>query len=214
MESLSSTLHFTDPIKSRSANGDDRYTIRLTTEGKADLVTQVLDYGVEQIVFADNVANLKVLLKDMISDENMLALVTTLLDNLRMLDEDVQDFHGINDVALATVFWVFFGADTVTDADADFFHRFNSEEDSYVDFILMALDSSIPYMERFGFIAEEIMTVEYPNLMQALENARTLLKNPFDYTPEETHYAAGILARIIEFFLYVIAYLKITFGNK
>lgn len=214
VDSLSSKLHFTDPIKYTSANGDDRYTIRLTTEGKADLVTQVLDFGIEQIVFADNVANLKVLLSDLISDQNILVLVTSLLDNLRMLDEDVQDFHKINDVALATVFWIFFGADSVTDADADFFHRFNKDEDSCIDFLLMALDSSVPYMERFGFIAEEIISVEYPALMQALENARSLKdKHPFDYTPEEVHYVSGILARIISFILHLIAYLKVTRGN-
>ena len=213
VDSLSSKLHFTDPIKSSSANGDDRYTIRLTTEGKADLVTQVLDFGIEQIVFADNVANLKVLLKDLISDENKLAMVTVLLDNLRMLDEDVEDFHKINDVALATVFWVFFGADSVSDATADYFYRYD-KEDGFVQLILMALDSSVPYMERFGFVAEEIVNVEYPALMQALENARQLEGNPFDYTPEQVHYLSGILARFIEFILHLIAYLKVTGAFK
>ena len=213
VESLSAELNFTDPIKFTSANGDPAYTIKLTEDGKADLVTRVLDFGLEELVFADNVANLEKLLKDVVTDEGLLSMLTTLLENLKMLDEDVDDFHGIKDVALATVFWVFFGADSVTDADADFFHRFNKDEDSYIDFLLMALDSSVPYMERFGFIAEEIIKVEYPALMQTLENARSLKdKNPFDYTPEEVHYVSGILARIISFILHLIAYLKVTRG--
>ena len=213
VESLSSELNFTDPIQFTSANGDDAYTIRLSDDGKADLVTKVLDFGVEELVFEDNVANLKKLLKDVIKDENLMALVTTLLENLKMLDEDVEDFHGINDVALATVFWVFFGADTVTDADADFFHRFNKDEDSYIDFLMMAMDSSIGYMERFAFIAEEILQVEYPNLMAALENSRQLLKPFRDYSSEDIHYAAGILTRIIEFFLHLFIYLKSVMGK-
>ena len=209
VESLSAELNFTDPIRFTSANGDPAYTIKLTEDGKADLVTRVLDFGLEELVFADNVANMETLLKDLIKDEGILSLLTTLLENLKMLDEDVEDFHGINDVALSTVFWIFYGADTVTDADADFFHRFNKDEDNYVDFLLMALDSSVPYMERFGFIAQEIISVEYPALMQALENARSLKdKHPFDYSPEEVHYVSGILTRIIEFILHLIAYLK------
>ncbi|MBQ6119388.1 MAG: hypothetical protein IJK98_09160, partial [Clostridia bacterium] len=209
VESLSSRLHFTDPIRYVSANGDEAYTIHLADEGKADLVTEVLDYSVEEIVFANNVANLKVLLRDLISDENKLAMVTVLLDNLRMLDKDVEDFHHINDVALSTVFWVFFGADSVTDASADFFHRYN-EEDGFINLLMMALDSSIPYMERFGFVAQEIVSVEYPALMQALENARQLEGNPFDYTPAQVHYLSGIIARVVEFILHLIIYLKST----
>ena len=175
-------------------------------------MTQVLDFGIVQIVFADNVANLKVLLKDLITDQNKLALVTSLLDNLRMLDEDVQDFHKINDVALATVFWVFFGSDSVSDATADFFYRYNQEEDGFVQLLLLALDSSVPYVERFGFVSQEIINVEYPALMQALENAKALDKNPFEYNEEEVHYMSGIIARIVSFILHLIAYLK-TMGK-
>lgn len=213
VESLSSELNFTDPIRFTSANGDDAYTIRLSDDGKADLVTKVLDFGVEELVFEDNIANLKKLLKDVVKDENLMALVTTLLENLKMLDEDVEDFHGINDVALATVFWVFFGADSVTDADADFFHRFNKDEDSYIDFLMTAMDSSIGYMERFAFVAEEIIKVEYPNLMAALENSRRLLKPFMEYDKDDIHYASGILTRIIEFFLHLFIYLKSVMGK-
>lgn len=213
VESLSERLHFTDPIKFRSANGDDAYTIKLSPDGKADLLTQVLDYGVEEIVFEDNIENLKKMLKDAISDENLLALMTTLLENLKMLDEDVKDFHGIQDTALATIFWIFYGADTVADADADFFHRFNQDEDSYIDFLMMAMDSSIGYMERFGFIAEEILKVEYPNLMTALENSRRLLKPFMEYDKEDIHYMSGILTRLIEFFMHLYIYLKSILGK-
>lgn len=208
VESLSEQLHFTDPIPFTSANGDAAYTIKLSQEGKADLITSVLDYGIEEIVFADNVANLEKMLRDVIKDDNLLMLLTSLLDNLRMLDEDTAQFHGINDVALATVFWVFFGADSVSNAAADFFYRNSLEEDGFVKMVLVALDSSISYVERFGFVAEQIIHVEYPNLMAALENARQLEGNPFYYTPEQSSYLVGIITRIVSFFLHIIAYLK------
>ena len=211
VESLSEKLHFTDPVRFRSANGDDAYTIRLTDEGKADLLTQVLDYGIDQVIFEDNITNLEDALKEMVSDEEALALLTSILEIVKSLDKEVQDFRGINDVALAAVFWMFFGADTVTDATADFFYRY--KDGGFVEVVGALLQSGSRYADRFAFIMEEVVSVEYPNLMQALENGKDLLKPPMDYTPEERHYVASMLARVIVFLQSVFAYLRSIFNK-
>lgn len=211
VESLSERLHFTEPIKMTSANGDDRYTIRLSKEGKADLVTQVVDFAVDQVVFANNAANIDLLLKDVISNENTRALVTCLLNNLNHLDKSVQNFYGINDTALALVFWVFFGADSVTDATADYFFRY-STEDGFLTLMMQGFISSVDYLERFTFLSTEVLTVEYPALMDALEQSRSLLKDPRQYNDAELTYVSGILARLIVLFANLFKFIKSLFG--
>ncbi|MBQ1552192.1 MAG: hypothetical protein IIZ66_01490, partial [Clostridia bacterium] len=211
VESLSERLHFTEPIKMTSANGDDRYTIRLSKEGKADLVTQVVDFAVDQVVFANNAANIDLLLKDVISNENTRALVTCLLNNLDHLDKSVQNFYGIDDTALALVFWVFFGADSVSDATADYFFRY-STEDGFLTLTMQGFISSVDYLERFSFLSTEVLTVEYPALMDALEQSRSLLKDPRQYNDAELTYVSGILARLIVLFANLFKFLKSLFG--
>lgn len=212
VQSLSETLHFTDPVKFRSANGDDAYTIKLTDpDGKADLLTRVLDYGINQIVFEDNISNLSDLLKDVITDDATRAFLISILEILDNNDRHTADFHGVQDLTLSTIFWIFFGADSVTDASADFFVRYKGRD--FKDIILAMLEAAPEYVRRAAFIMEEVAAVEAPNLAKALENAKELKKPWYEYTPEEKVYASNLLARILYFFMNFFKYVKALFSR-
>ena len=207
VESLSATLNFTDPIKFTSANGDDAYTVALSENGKMDLVTRAMDFGIEELLFADNAGNLIRILKNYIHDENALSLIMTILQALISLDVHVNEYYGINDVALSTVFWIIYGADSVTDATADYFYRYTGEGGA-AELITTMLDSSSAYLVRAGFVVSEFMSVEFPHLMEAITNSGNLLKPYDDYTDEERSYVLGIMARLIVIISRLFKYIR------
>ncbi len=209
VETLSETLHFTDPIKFSSANGDDAYTIKLTQQGKADLLTHVLDYAVNQVIFEDNFDKLVEMAKGLIEDDDTRAILIGILRIIKDADNDIADFHGVHDVALASLFWVFFGADSVTDAVSDFFYRFKDAE--WYEIIFMVTENAPEYVDRAAFLLRETYNVEYPAFMKIVEERERLLKPPYEYDEEETQMAAGIGARIIRFFALIIAFFKNLF---
>lgn len=208
-EELTEELHFTAPKKFTSANGDDAYTIRLTDEGKADLLSRVLDYGVNQVIFEDNFEKLSSILQSLIKDDDTRAMAIGLLRIMKDADRDIADFHGIHDVALASLFWVFFGADSVTDAVSDFFYRF--KDSNWYEIIFMISENAPEYVERAGFLLQEVYTVEYPAFQKILEDRQNLLKPPYEYTDEEVQEVAGIGARIIRFFAIIIYFFRNLF---
>ena len=208
-EELTEELHFTTPQKFTSANGDDAYTVRLTAEGKADLLSRVLDYGVNQVIFEDNFEKLSSILQSLITDDDTRAMALGLLRIMKDADKDIADYHGIHDVALASLFWVFFGADSVTDAVSDFFYRF--KDSNWYEIIFMISENAPEYVERAGFLLKEVYTVEYPAFQKILEERQALLKPPYEYTEEETQEAAGIGARIIRFFALIIYFFRNLF---
>ena len=209
--SLTSQLNFTEPIKFTSANGDDAYTIRLTEEGKADLLTRVLDFGVEQVIFEDNFEMLLALIDDLIEDDDTRAMAKGLLSIVKDADKDLADFHGVHDLTLASLFWVFFGADSVTDAASDYFYRF--KDSNWYELLLVTTDQAPGYAERVLFILTEVYESEYPAFMKILEERQNLVKPPYEYTEEEREEVAGIGARFIRFFLIIINFFKKLFNR-
>ena len=208
-EELSEELHFTDPIRFASANGDDAYTVKLTDQGKADLLSRILDYGINQVIFEDNFEKLSEILHSLIKDDDTRAIALGVLRIMKDADKDIADFHGVHDVALASLFWVFFGADSVTDATADFFYRY--KDYNFYEIVFSMMDLGPAYLERAGFLLKEVYTVEYPAFQKIIEERQALLKPPYEYTEEETQMAAGIGARIIRFFALIIAFFKNLF---
>ncbi|MCR5781622.1 MAG: hypothetical protein K6G90_02680 [Clostridia bacterium] len=213
VESLSSQFNFTEPIRFTSANGDDAYTIALGENGKIELMTRTLDFAVDQLVFGDNATNLIKIAKNYITDEDQLYLVLAILQSLDNLDSHVESFYGIDDVALATIFWIFFGADSVTDATADWFHRYTGEGGA-VELISTMYYSSTSYITRAAFVASEFLGNEFPHLMQALTaSIPTLIKPIEDYNDDEMHYLTGILARIVLIFSRLLKVLRSLLSN-
>jgi hypothetical protein len=208
-EELTEELHFTDPQKFTSANGDDAYTIRLTDQGKADLLSRILDYAVNEVIFEDNFEKLSEIFKSLIKDDDARAILMGILRIMKDADRDIADFHGVHDVALASLFWVFFGADSVTDAVSDFFYRYKDAE--WYEIVFRVGDKVPAYIDRAAFLITEAYTVEYPAFQKILEEREALLKPPYEYTEEETQMAAGIGARIIRFFALIIAFFKNIF---
>ena len=167
VESLSEKLHFTDPIKFTSKNGDEAYTIRLSEEGKADLLTTVLDYVVEDIAFGDNIdAIMKYIEENMGLSEGIRAFIGSLLKTLKHVEADQPG------TGKAILFWIFFGADSITDASADFFVRY--EDMDYKGIVISMLSSTADYIARAGFVMKEAYhdysIAEY-NVLTAMEEA-------------------------------------------
>ena len=213
VESLSSQFNFTEPIMFTSANGDDAYTIALGENGKIELMTRTLDFAVDQLVFGDNATNLIKIVKNYITDEDQLYLILAILQSLDNLDAHVESFYGIDDVALATIFWIFFGADSVTGATADWFHRYTGEGGA-VELLSTMYYSSTSYITRAAFAASELLGNEFPHLMQALTASIPTLIKPIDeYTDEEMHYLTGFLARIVLIFSRLLKVLRSLFSN-
>ncbi|MBQ6165383.1 MAG: hypothetical protein IJK23_12990 [Clostridia bacterium] len=197
VESLSETLHFSKPKKFKSKNGDPAYTITLTEQGKADLLSRVLDYAVEQVIFDDNSDNLAKIFGNMIEDDDTRAFVLTILELIKESDRDSEDLHGLHDVFLSELFWIFFGADTVTDAVSDFFYRYKDE--SFYEAVVRAAAKAPDYADRVMFAMDEIYSVEYPAIMEIAEDFPSYLKNPLSYDDHQMDVFAGIIHRILVF---------------
>ena len=211
VENLTETLHYTDPIRFTSANGDDAYTIRLTAQGRADLLSRVLDYGVNEVIFSDNFDALIDLAGQLITDDDARAMLIGLLTILKDADDDIRDYHGVHDVALASLFWVFFGADSVTDATADYFYRY--KDSNFYEILFISCDQVPAYVERVFFLLEEVYSTEYPAFLQIMEDRQNLLKPPYEYTEEEVEEVAGIGARFIRFFALIWFFFKNLFNR-
>ena len=208
---LTESLQFNAPKKFRSANGDDAYAVTLTADGKAELLSRILDYGVNQVIFGDNFEQLTELLEKLIKDDDTRAMAMGILRIMKDADKDIADFHGVHDVALASLFWVFFGADSVTDAVSDFFYRF--KDSNWYEIIFMVSENAPDYVERACFLLTEVYTVEYPAFQKILADREALLKPPYEYNEEERKEAAGIGARIIRFFLIIVNFFKNLFNR-
>lgn len=206
---LTDALQFNAPKKFKSANGDDAYTVTLTADGKAELLSRILDYGINQVIAGDNFEKLNELLESLITDDDTRAMAMGILRIIKDADKDFADFHGVHDFTLASLFWVFFGADSVTDAVSDFFYRF--KDSNWYEIIFMISENAPEYVERAGFLLTEVYTVEYPAFQKILEDRQALLKPPYEYNEEETEMAAGIGARIIRFFAIIIHFFKNLF---
>lgn len=211
VDSLTELLHFTDPQPKSSANGQGRYTISLTTEGKADLISNILNFGINQVIFGENYNELMDLLMDIIPDDDIRALVRALLDIINDADSDYADFHGIHDVALASIFWLLFGADSVTDAVSDFFYRY--KDVGFFELLYHLSDKGIDYVDRVRFLLKEAYRTEYPAIMDLIENADDYLKPPYEYTEEQQKVVSGVLARIIVFFETIFKFLRSMFNK-
>ncbi|MBR5410873.1 MAG: hypothetical protein IK104_09380 [Clostridia bacterium] len=208
---LTETLHFTEPEAYTSANGDTAYRIRLTTQGKAELLSRVLDYGINQVIFEDNFDKLSEIFSGLITDDDTRAFVIGLLSIMKHADQDYRDLHGIHDVALAELFWIFFGADSVTDAVADFFYRY--KDLNFFEMLYLISDKAPDYIQRIEFIYAEVLAVEYPAALELIENAEDYLKPPYEYNEHETAVVSGVLGRILAFFTRIISFFKNLFGR-
>ena len=206
---LTDALQFNAPKKFKSANGDDAYTVTLTADGKAELLSRILDYGINQVIAGDNFEKLNELLESLITDDDTRAMAMGILRIIKDADKDFADFHGVHDFTLASLFWVFFGADSVTDAVSDFFYRF--KDSNWYEIIFMISENAPEYVERAGFLLTEVYNVEYPAFQKIYEERQALLKPPYEYNEEETEMAAGIGARIIRFFAIIIHFFKNLF---
>lgn len=216
VESLSQKLHFTDPEKFTSANGDDAYRIHLTTEGKAELLSDVLDYGINQVIFEDNFDRLSEIFSDLITDDDTRAFVIGLLDIMKHADDQYSEGinaadYPIHDVALAQLFWIFFGADSVTDAVSDFFYRYR--EVNFFEILYLISDKAPDYIQRIEFLLREIYAVEYPAALDLIENAEDYLKPPYEYNDHETKVVSGVLGRILAFFVRIIDFFRHLFNK-
>ncbi|MCH5198746.1 MAG: hypothetical protein J1E34_07555 [Oscillospiraceae bacterium] len=198
VDSLTQILHFTDPQAKTSANGQGRYTISLTTEGKADLISNVLNFGINQIIFGENYEELVALLMDIITDDDTRALVRALLDIINDADGAYADFHGVYDVTLSSLFWIFFGADSVTDAVSDFFYR--HKDSNFFEILFYVTDKAPDYVERARFLIKEAYRTEFPAAMDIIENSGAFLKPPYEYTEEEQRFMSRFIARLVVFF--------------
>ncbi len=206
---LTEALQFEEPTKFTSANGDDAYTVRLTETGKAALLSRILDYGVNQVIFEDNFDKLSEIFKSLISDDDTRAFAIGILDIMKHADQDYRDLHGIHDVALAELFWVFFGADSVTDAVADFFYRY--KDANFFEILYLISDKAPDYIQRIEFLMKEVYAVEYPAALELIENAEDYLKPPYEYNEHETAVVSGVLGRILAFFTQIINFFKNLF---
>ena len=209
IDNLCESLHFTDPQKFTSANGDDAYTIRLTAEGRADLISHTLDYAVNQVAFGYNYESLLQIVGQLITDPDTRSLVIGIISIMKEADEDIADYHGVHDVALASLFWVFFGADAVTDAASDFLYRY--KDGNWYEIIFSVTEKAPDYIQRAAFLLTEAYNVEYPAFEKIIEDRKALLKPPYEYNEEETQMAAGIGARIIRFFIIIVTFFKKMF---
>ena len=211
VDNLCETLHFTDPEKFTSANGDDAYTIHLTDEGKADLLSHTLDYAVNEVIFEYNFDSFVELIDQYIDDPDTRGIVVGILNIMKSADKDMADFHDVHDVALASLFWVFFGADSVTDATADFLYRYRNGE--WYEIIFTVTDKAPDYVDKAAFMLTEAYTVEYPAFQKVMEERKELLKPIYEYTDEEVQEVAGIGARLIRFFAIIVAFFKKLFNR-
>ena len=214
--SLSETLHFTEPEKFTSANGDDAYTIHLTEQGKADLLSRVLDYGINQVIFEDNFDRLSEIAKSLISDDDTRAFLIGILDIMKHADDyyaegynATADRHPIHDVALAQLFWIFFGADAVTDAVSDFFYRY--KDSNFFEILWLISDKSPAYIQRIEFLMKEIYAVEYPEVIDMITNYEEYLKPPYEYDDHETQVVSSFGGRILAFFVRIFEFLRRLF---
>ena len=208
---LTEALEFEEPTKFTSANGDDAYTVRLTETGKAALLSRILDYGVNQVIFEDNFDKLSEIFKSLISDDDTRAFAIGILDIMKHADQDYRDLHGIHDVALAELFWIFFGADSVTDAVADFFYRY--KDANFFEILYLISDKAPDYIQRIEFLMKEVYAVEYPAALELIENADEYLKPPYEYDEHETQVVSGVLGRILAFFTQLINFFKHLFNK-
>ncbi len=195
VESLSETLHFTKPQKFTSKNGDAAYTIKLTEQGKADLLSRVLDYAVEQVIFSDNSDSLSALVSKLFSDDDTRALVLSIIQVLKESEKDMEDLHGIHDVALAGLFWIFFGADSATDAVSDFFYRY--KDSTFYEIAILAAAKSPDYLNRVTFAFEEVYNVEYPAAVELAKEAPSYIINPLRYNDHQVTVISNIIHRML-----------------
>ena len=211
---LSETLHFDQPEKFTSANGDTAYRISLSAQGKADLLSRVLDYGINQVLFEDNFDKLAEIFEGLISDPDARAMLVGLLDIMRHADEQYSagenaGDHPIHGVALAQLFWIFFGADSVTDAVSDFFYRY--KDSNFFEIIWLISDKAPDYIKRIEFLLKEAYSVEYPEVMELIENYEDYMKPPYEYNDHETKVVSGFLGRILAFFTRIFEFFKNLF---
>ena len=213
---LSETLHFTDPEKFTSANGDDAYRIKLTAQGKADLLSNVLDYGINQVIFEDNFDKLSEIFEGLISDDDTRAFLIGILDIMKHADDQYAEgtdasSRKIHDVALAQLFWIFFGADSATDAIADFFYRY--KDSNFFEMLYLISDKAPDYIQRIRFLMTEIYSVEYPEVAELIAHAEDYLKPPYEYNEHETKVVSGFLGRLLAFFVRIIDFIRHLFNK-
>ena len=168
-----------------------------------------MDYAINQVIFSDNYEELVKLVRNLISDDDTRAMLLGILRIMKDADQDYADYHGIHDVALASLFWLFFGADAVTDAVSDFFYRY--KDSHFYEILFVAIDKAPAYVDRAEFLLNEVYNVEYPAFQQIVEDHERLLKPPYEYNEEEIEEAAGIGARILRFFLIIVTFFKKLF---
>ena len=115
----------------------------------------------------------------------------------------------IHDLALAELFWIFFGADSVTDSVSDFFYRY--KDSNFFEIIWLISDKAPDYIKRIEFVMKEVCSVEYPAALELITHAEDYLKPPYEYNDHETKVVSGFLGRILAFFTRIFEFFKNLF---
>ena len=117
----------------------------------------------------------------------------------------------IHDVALAQLFWIFFGADSATDAISDFFYRY--KDSNFFEMLYLISDKAPDYIQRIRFLMTEIYSVEYPEVAELIAHAEDYLKPPYEYNEHETKVVSGFLGRLLAFFVRIIDFIRHLFNK-
>lgn len=131
---LVSELTFGEVVDYVSANGETYYTMNSDNVDDADMVTAVIRMAIDFITTEDNLAKVKDLLAESITDENAYNSICSILDTL---DEYVSEDPGMSK-AMSFIYAVFEAAAETVESSDDVYHDVNNSW----QFILKLLSTS------------------------------------------------------------------------
>lgn len=199
-ESLLSELSFGELESFTSANGKTAYRVANTSDSLADVLTVVLRYAVDQLVFAENGATLAGLLQSALnmSDESY-AFLYALLAAFKTVNTLMPD------AVLSLLFWLFYNADNAVDAAVDYYEYMYADWATVID---RMNDSELSYVQKAGMVMRNVYANSFMPFFDRLADATDIPIRSKDILS-----FADLIKELVEIFRSWIATLRQFFAG-